>query len=144
LANIANRAIIGYVNAFFSTIEPDSYEWNSDRVMIFRALVYRAEMVVWTESFECGDKRSCLCCQIHKASFSLPKTLRLRTALNSSRSMAGNDMTTNFSRWVGRASRNSTALSFLLQSLFFFATSLQRKLERRAETVIRHGPQQPP
>src|SRR4029450_8681450 len=105
----------GDVNAFFSTIEPDSHEWNSDRVMIFRALVYRAEMVVWTESFEWRDQRSCLCCQIHKASFSLPKTLRLRTALNISRSMAGNDMTTNFSQWVGSCiSAYSTAHSFLI------------------------------
>src|SRR5262245_57528834 len=73
LANVAKRTIVGYVNAFFPTMEPDSYEWNSDRVMILGALVYRAEMVVWTESFECGDQRSCLCCQIHKASFSLPQ-----------------------------------------------------------------------
>src|SRR5215471_16066048 len=69
LAHVANRAIVGYINAFFATIEPNPYEWNSDRVMILGALVYRAEMVVWTESFECGDQRSCLCCQIHKASF---------------------------------------------------------------------------
>src|SRR6266403_799099 len=119
MANIANRAIIGYVNAFFSTIEPDSYEWNSDRVMIFRALVYRAEMVVWTESFECGDKRSCLCCQIHKASFSLLKTLRLRTAFNISRNMAGNDMTTNSSQLVGWCiSAYSTAYSFLITKTY--------------------------
>ena len=58
LANVVNRAIVGYVNAFFATIEPDPYEWNSDRVMLLRALVYRAEMVVWTELFECSDERS--------------------------------------------------------------------------------------
>jgi hypothetical protein len=69
LANVFNRAIVGYVNAFFATIEPDLYKWNSDCVMLLRALVYRAEMVVWTELFECSDERSRLCCQTHKASF---------------------------------------------------------------------------
>jgi hypothetical protein len=69
LVNVANRSIVGYVNAFFATIEPDPYEWNSDRVMLLRVLVYRAEMVVWTELFECGDERSSLCCQTHKGSF---------------------------------------------------------------------------
>src|SRR4029434_878707 len=71
LANVSNRAIVGYVDAFFATIEPDPYEWNSDRVMLLRALVYRAEMVVWTELFECSDERSRLYCQTHKASFLL-------------------------------------------------------------------------
>ena len=89
-ANVANRAIVGYVNAFFATIEPDPYEWNSDRVMLLRALVYRAEMVVWTELFERSDERSSLCCQTHKASFFQSKPLRLRTAL--SRSVAGNNI----------------------------------------------------
>src|SRR5438874_4358498 len=37
--------------------------------MLLRALVYRAEMVVWAELFECRDERRCLCCETHKASF---------------------------------------------------------------------------
>src|SRR5262249_25231445 len=55
LAHVADRAIVRYVNAFFTTIQPDAYEWNSDCVMILRALIYRAEMVMWTEWFKCCD-----------------------------------------------------------------------------------------
>src|SRR5437870_8388547 len=65
LANNVFRTIIGYVDAFFATIEPDSYEWNGDRKMLFLALVDRAEVVVWTDLFECGDSRSGLCCRNH-------------------------------------------------------------------------------
>ena len=44
--------------------------------------------------------------------------------------------------WWDRASPHiQQPILFLLQTLFFFATSLQRKLKRRAGTVIRHGPQ---
>src|SRR5207244_12524978 len=42
LANVANRSIVGYVNAFFATIEPDPYDWNSDCVMVLGAFVDRA------------------------------------------------------------------------------------------------------
>src|SRR5882724_2984738 len=75
LENVALSAIVGYVNALFATIEPHPYEWNSDRVMLLRALVYRAEMVVGTESFECGDERSRLRWRNHHilAALALPK-----------------------------------------------------------------------
>jgi hypothetical protein len=72
LTNVTNRAIVGYVNAFFVTIESDTYERNRNRVMLFGTLVYRTEMVMWTELFERSDKRSSLCCNTHKSSFFLP------------------------------------------------------------------------
>src|SRR5882724_722596 len=70
LANVVNSAVVGYINAFFATIEPDTHEWNSDCVMLLRAFIQRAEMVAWTELFECGNERSWLCGQTHKASLS--------------------------------------------------------------------------
>src|SRR5258705_920021 len=83
-ANVANRAIVGDVNAFFSTIESDPYKWNSNRVMLFRALVYRTEMVVWTELFERSDKRSCLCCQTHNCLHLSVKTSSFKDGPSSS------------------------------------------------------------
>jgi hypothetical protein len=81
LANVSNRAIVGYVNAFFATLQSDPYEWNSHRVMLLRALVYRAEMVVWAELFECGDERSCQYGETHKAPF-LVKTCSYKNCPN--------------------------------------------------------------
>jgi hypothetical protein len=60
LANIVNPVIVGYVNAFLPTVESDSYERTSDREMLLLAFVDRAEMIMPTELFECGDERSCL------------------------------------------------------------------------------------
>ena len=57
-ANVFKRAIVGDVNAFLPTAESDSYERNSDREVLLRAFVDRAEMLTRTELFECGDERS--------------------------------------------------------------------------------------
>ena len=46
--------------------------------------------------------------------------------------------------WWDRASPHiQQPILFLLQTLFFFATSLQRKLERRAGTIIGYRPKAP-
>jgi len=54
----AAGAVVGYVNAFFATSEHRS-DMNgiATGVMLLRSSRYRAEMVVWTELFDCADER---------------------------------------------------------------------------------------
>jgi hypothetical protein len=100
LANVANRAVVGYVNAFFATVEPDPYVWNSDRVVLLRAFVYRAEVVVWTELFECGDEWSGLCFETHESLLLLVKTASFKDGLNHLTERPGNNIRPGFSRLV--------------------------------------------
>ena len=60
LPDVAERPIVSDVNAFFAAIETHPHKWNSNRVMFFRALVDRTEVVMRAELFERFDQRSSL------------------------------------------------------------------------------------